>query len=499
MLLDERIIEKLTERLVERIEQGNTYILKQIGENIKQIGGVIPSRAYQLVQILKYGGNYNNILRELARITELNIKDIEDIFEAVAKENQLFAKQFYDYKNVKYIPYNENITLQNQVKALARITMGEYLNISNTTAIGFTVKDLNGNIVFRDIGTMYKEVIDKAVLNIGQGKDTFYNQMRNVLNELGESGIKTLDYVSGRHMRLDSAVRMNMQGALRDLSNTLQRQFGEEYGADGIEVSVHNNPAPDHEKIQGHQFTFEEYEKFKSDLPFKDINGNNYPTTERHIGEWNCYHYEFNIVVGVNKPNYTEEQLQQIIDENKKGFEIDGKHYTNYEGTQLQRRMETEIRKQKDKQILAKASGDEQLIDTTQKQIKQLTLKYKELSDISGLPTKMQRLQVNGYKNSNVNLQKYFESKLIGLKTENTEISSISPHFIEQAQKRKVNINSHIDTLNNPLKYDKIRTDKSQIIIGEKSTIVINVETGKLITTYPTSSKKAKRLKGELP
>ena len=75
----------------------------------------------QLINVLKYGGNYDKILKKLAQITELNVKDIEKIFESVAKENQYFAKQFYDYRNIKFIPYEQNISLQNQVKAIAKI------------------------------------------------------------------------------------------------------------------------------------------------------------------------------------------------------------------------------------------------------------------------------------------------------------------------------------------------------------------------------------------
>ena len=106
--------------------------------------------------------------------------------------------------------------------------------------------------------------------------------------------------------------------------------------------------------------------------------------------------------MGVSEPQYNNEELQEIIDNNNKGFEFDGVHYTNYEGTQLQRQLETAIRKQKDIQIIAKNSGDKELVIDSQKKITQLSKKYKQLSEISGLPTKSQRLSVSGYKRVNV-------------------------------------------------------------------------------------------------
>lgn len=386
-MLDDKIINVLVDRLVSRIEQGNEYILKQMGNTIRHIGTLSPSKANQLVNILKYGGNYDKIVRKLAQITELNIRDIEKIFEAVAKENLYFAKQFYEYRNIKYIPYEKNISLQRQVKALARITANNYMNMSRTLA--FT-KIENGKVIYTDLARTYQNMIDEAVLNISQGKTDFNSNMYKTIKELGQSGIKTVDYASGYSRRLDSAVRQNIQSALRDMSNELQKQFGEEFDYDGIEVSHHANPAPDHEFIDGQQFSKEEFEKIDSEL-------------ERPVGELNCYHYIFPIILGVSKPNYTKEQLQEDKEKNKKGFNYEGKHYTLYEGTQLQRKIETEIRKAKDIQIIAKASGNKELVQESQARITQLTYKYRELSKISGLPTQLERARVSGYKRTNIN------------------------------------------------------------------------------------------------
>ena len=51
---------------------------------------------------------------------------------------------------------------------------------------------------------------------------------------------------------------------------------------------------------------------------------------------------------------------------------------------------------------MAKASGNKELVQESQQKITQLTRKYKQLSDISGLPTKMERMRVSGYKRTNI-------------------------------------------------------------------------------------------------
>lgn len=53
-MLSQEVEEKLSNILVNRIEEANSYILKRIGEAIKQISTLTPSQAYQIQQILKY-------------------------------------------------------------------------------------------------------------------------------------------------------------------------------------------------------------------------------------------------------------------------------------------------------------------------------------------------------------------------------------------------------------------------------------------------------------
>lgn len=401
-MIDERTQELLAERLVNRIEQLNEEILTIIGKRIKEIGKLTPSQAHQIEQILVYDKDINKIMEKLSKITELNINDIYNIMEEQAKVNQDFAKQFYEARGVHFVPFSQNKELQKQVKAIAKITADKYRNLCNTRAIGYTIRDKNNKIVFKNISNIFQETLDNAILNVTQGKTTYSSEMSRIIKQIGTSGLRTIDYESGYSRRLDSAVRMNVLGGMRDLTNELQEQFGKEFNADGIEISVHQNPAPDHAPIQGHQFSNKEYENIQNSRPFKDYQGRHYEALDRHISEYNCYHYIFSIVLGVSKQQYNNTQLQEILSKNENGAIIDGTKYTNYEITQLQRQIETKIREQKDIQILAKASGDKDTVLDAQTRITQLTNKYRQISRESGIPTKMDRLKVSGYRRINV-------------------------------------------------------------------------------------------------
>ena len=394
--------EQLVQLLIDRINALNEDILEIIGNRIKEIGEMTPTQVHQINQMLMYNTDIDRIIQKLAEVSGMNVNDIYSLFEYSAKTNQDFARQFYRARGISYIPYAQNKVLKDQVRAIAEITAREYANISRTSAIGYTIKDLDGNITFKDISSVYKDTIDKAMLNVSQGKTTYQQEMRNAIKQIGQSGLKTLDYESGRSVRLDSAIRQNTLEGLRILTNQIQEQFGEEFGADGVEVSHHINSAPDHiDTVDGKQFSLNGDRVVKGKL-YKDFNTVN-NSLDRQVSTLNCRHYIFSIVLGVNKPQYTDKQLEEDKKKNKQGFDFEGKHYSNYEGEQLQRLIERRIREQKDVQILAKASGDKELTLQAQTKITQLTTKDKQLCNVSGLPNQLKtRASVVGYKRINV-------------------------------------------------------------------------------------------------
>lgn len=424
--------EKLVQILIDRINALNEDILTIMGNRIKQIGELTPTQVHQIQQMLMYDTDIDTIVKKLAEVTNMNINDIYNMFEYSAKTNQDFAKQFYKARGISYIPYAENKALKEQIRAIAKITAKEYANISRTSAIGYTVKDLKGNLVFKDISSAYKDIIDKAILNVGQGKTTYQQEMRNAIKQIGQSGLKTIDYESGRSMRLDSAIRMNTLGGLRKLNNQVQEQFGEEFDYNMIQISHHTAPAVDHSTnniakgqydIDGHQFAKIDILKqqildgTEKNIKLEDIQGNRVKVNgkwyydydyinnllNRQISTLNCRHYIFPGILGISKPLYSEEQLNKDKEDNIKGFELDGRHYTKYEASQLLRKIERTIRKDKDIQILAKSSEDKDLTLQVQTNITQLTTKYRQICKISGLPNQLKtRGSVSGYRRINI-------------------------------------------------------------------------------------------------
>lgn len=405
-MLNEELQEKLLSVFDERFQDYNTKVLEELGNVIKQFKDLTPSQAYSLAQQLKYNTTVKDLLNELSKISGLSVEDLKAILEKVAKENIGFADVYYKSRGLETPIYNENKALQRLVSSVYSISGEEFKNIAKST--GFRLLDSNGNPLLLDINQTYNEVIDRCIVAVSQGKETYQQAMRSTMKQLSSSGVRKIEYESGYSRRLDSSVRMNILDSIRQVSNESQKLFGQEFSSNGVEISVHLNPSPDHELVQGRQFSNEEFENFQNDRKAVDYTGMVFePEFEGHdrrsISEYNCYHYIFSIVLGVSKPQYSDKQLKEIINNANKKTTFDGKEYTQYELTQLQRRIESAIREAKDTQILAKASDDKDLVLQSQTKITQLTTKYKQLCSVSGLPNKLStRASVSGYKRTSV-------------------------------------------------------------------------------------------------
>lgn len=396
--MNEELQEELVKRFTNRFSKYNEKVLRELGEVIKQLGDVIPSDAYKLAQQLKYNTTVKDLEKELSKITKKSVQEVHQILEHIAKDNIQFATPYYEARGLNVPIYEDHKELQKLVNSIAKLSSDKFINIAQST--GFKLLDINKNPLLLNIEETYHKVIDEAVYAVTTGKDSYNQLMREMLKQLASSGVRKIEYESGYSRRIDTAVRMNLMDTIRQVSNETSQLFGKEFGSDGIEVSVHINPASDHAEVQGHQFSNKEFEKFQNHIDCVDYKGNfisHGKYDRRAISEYNCYHYIFPVILGVSNPIHTDEELRKIIDDNNIGVEIDGKHYTNYEATQLQRRIETEIRKAKEQQIIAKASGDDDLVLSSEYRITQLKNKYVQISKQANLRTDVNRTYVPRY------------------------------------------------------------------------------------------------------
>lgn len=93
----------------------------------------------------------------------------------------------------------------------------------------------------------------------------------------------------------------------------------------------------------------------------------------------------------VSTPVYSEEELREFEQNSNEEITIDGKEYTRYECSQIQRKLETKLRYARDEKALYKAVGDNDLTNSATERIRILSNKYAEVSGKAGLPMRTER------------------------------------------------------------------------------------------------------------
>ena len=173
-------------------------------------------------------------------------------------------------------------------------------------------------------------------------------------------------------------------GGLGLMQEQISRQNHDDFGCDGWEISTHAASAPDHEPIQGKQYSDAEYENLSNSLV-------------RRIGTLNCGHSAFPIILGVDSPQYTLEELDEMRLDNENGVDYKGRHYTMYKATQRQRKLERAIRKQKRRILVDESTGDKDRLQQDQIKYQILNQEYKRFSKAAGLRTQHERMETAGF------------------------------------------------------------------------------------------------------
>lgn len=399
MLTDKQIADAL-DLIDSRYQSVVTKYLQKVGKTINEIGHLNQSSINLLIQLRRMGVDTQTIERELQKVTKLTKQDIRTLYRKAAQEANTDARFSYVSKGVE----PDNIRWEALVENIWQQTAGAMDNLSKTTVI-------TGG---------YRDVIDDAVQAVTMGAADYNSAIRDTVRRIGREGLQVeyeSTYITAdgqmkhRHRRLDSAVRQNILDGIRQVQQKAQELIGEEIGADGVDITAHPNSAPDHEPVQGRRFDLDNFQRMQSGLDFEDVDSRSYKGFERPITQWRCRHLIFYILLGVTRRMYTDDQLDSWQQENQKGCTIDGKHYTNYEATQLLRNLETEIRRQKDTATLAKASGDDMLRRECQSNINKLAKKYNAVAEAAGLKKQIQKTRVEGFAPINDEDQKLFTAE----------------------------------------------------------------------------------------
>lgn len=348
---------------------------------------------------------------ELNEVTVQDIKalrshgiDLKEIENAIRKATGISEKTLNELiddvveRNQKY--YTELI-------ALAHITQPETLvSVEDTWAIYEQTKQTMRNIT-RSMGFLvdagrtmlppakaYQWALDNAVMQVQSGAINYNQAIKTAVKQLADSGLKVVDYESGHRDQIDVAARRAVMTGVNQICAKYTEQSAEYLETPYFEVSAHagardipgKSPWSSHKAWQGLVYSTRSNDIYPS---IYDVCG--LGAVDGLEGA-NCRHRRNVWVEGVSERTYTDEQLAHIDDD--LGCEFDGKNYTAYEATQMQRRVERQIIKQKRFVTAYKASEQKDEYYAAKAKLVRLNAKYKSFSEAAGLPLQWERTKV---------------------------------------------------------------------------------------------------------
>lgn len=357
------------ERIADPITE---YLVQDVARRVAQAGQFTSTAAYQIWRAQQLGMSRDEIEKAVAKILDKQVSEVKELFKQAAEVGYDFD---IDHLPRGAVPFAENESIQQITAAAVELAEENFRNITQT--LGFKTPD--GTV--HPLMEAYQQTTDFAFQQVITGATDYNTAIRQACGKLAAGGIKCIDYASGVHTTIEAAIRRNMMGGLGLMVENISQHNHDDLGCDGWEISAHANSAPDHEPIQGKQYSDEKYARLNNSLV-------------RRIGTLNCGHNAFPIILGVNMPQYTPAELEKFREDNAKGLVYKGKVFqTVYEATQYQRKIERSIRAQKRRVMVAE--GDD--LAAAKTKLNRLKAEYRDFCNETGLRSEDERLHVSGF------------------------------------------------------------------------------------------------------
>lgn len=351
-MLTENQLEMLGDKAAELMQEAEQDIIADIARRIKKTGRFTETAELRVMALRKAGWSTQKIRVEVMNILNAdpeykkfvanNTKQYKrDVMSAIRQMEKEAAKAGDDiiaeagdmsYNSDLYAWHQAGETLTKDssivkiVEEMGATTGGTLKNLTRT--MGF-----KGPHDFVALHSAYIRYLDKALMKMIMGGVSYDAAVEDSVREMARSGLRSVDYASGRTYQLDTAARMCIRTSAHQLSAKISERNCDVMGQDLVEVSEHWGARPSHQIWQGKIYS--RSGKNKKYPPFKECH---YGEADGLCGV-NCRHTFHPFFEGISEPT----KWQKEPDPKEYG----GKMYSYYDATQKQRAMERQIRSTK--------------------------------------------------------------------------------------------------------------------------------------------------------
>lgn len=342
-MLPPEVLDTLPDAFVALWREVEDSILRDAARRIGKMDALTETANWQLWRYQQTEAVRNNVVKLLARYSGKSERTIRSLLKEAATEAMEREDAIYYHYGLEPTPFEESATLNNLLDAGSRQTNGTWQNLTATTA--------------NTVTGAFERTLDAAWGKVSTGAFDYKTAVKQAVDSLADD-LPVVTYPSGHTDTLEVAARRAVLTGVNQTAGKLQLARMDEMGAEFVETSAHGGARPSHAEWQGR--------RFHRGGPV-DYNGRHYPDFEETTGYgtgaglcgWNCRHTFWPCYPDLgDPPTWTGESLRQL---NARDIEYNGKLYTRYEISQMQRARERNVRRCKKRYLAEDAAG----LDTT--------------------------------------------------------------------------------------------------------------------------------------
>ena len=342
-MLPPSYLDQMPDAFVKLWQQVEDEILQDVARRIGKMDTVTSTANWQLWRYQQTEALRNDIVKLLAKYTGKSEAAIRRLLLQAATEAMEREDAICYHYGMEPTPFEESAALNNLLDAGARQTCGTWQNLTATTATTVT--------------GAFERTLDAAWLKVSTGAFDYKTAVKQAVDGLADS-MPMVTYPSGHKDSIEVAARRAVLTGVNQTAGKLQVARADEMGVEFFETTAHGGARPSHAEWQGRRF---------HRGGAVDYKGRHYPDFEAATGYgtgaglcgWNCRHTFFAVFPELgDPPAWTEESLQEL---NARDIEYNGKMYTQYEISQMQRARERHVRRWKKRYLADSSAG----VDTT--------------------------------------------------------------------------------------------------------------------------------------
>jgi hypothetical protein len=342
-MLPPSYLDRMPDAFVQLWQQVEEQILQDVARRIGKMDAVTPTANWQLWRYQQTEALRNDVVKLLAKYTGKSEVAIRRLLLQAATEAMEREDAIYYHYDMEPTPFEESAALNNLLDAGARQTCGTWQNLTATTA--------------NTVTGAFERTLDAAWLKVSTGAFDYKTAVKQVVDSLADE-MPMVTYPSGHKDSIEVAARRAVLTGVNQTCGKLQEARMDEMGCEFVETSAHGGARPSHAEWQGRQFHRGGAVTYKGKYYPDFYEATHYGSGDGIYG-WNCSHTHFAIFPELGAPpQWTREELQEL---NARNIEWNGKKYTAYEISQMQRARERNVRRWKKRYLAEDAAG----LDTT--------------------------------------------------------------------------------------------------------------------------------------